>query len=48
MKVLIWIILISLIFVGLFYIGKQNDSEYQKCVADGIHTNERCYELSYL
>ena len=48
MKTLFWVILACCIFIGLCYLGKQNDSDYQKCVAEGIHTNERCYELAYL
>lgn len=48
MKTLFWVILASIIFIGLCYIGRQNDKDYQDCVAARVHTNERCYELSYL
>ena len=45
---LIYIILAVIIVAGLVIMGQQNNKVYKNCVDEGIHTNEKCYELAYL
>lgn len=43
-----WIIFAIITFIALFLLKIDNDKTYQECVNKGEHTNERCFELSYL
>ena len=44
----LWLILLLFIALWLYSIGQDNDRVYNECIADGIHTNDRCYELAYM
>ena len=45
---ILWIILALLIVLGVYILGQQNHRIYNECVAEGIHTNERCQQLAYM
>ena len=44
----LFIIVLGIIVISFIIIlGTQNDKVYKACVDEGIHTNERCFELAY-
>lgn len=45
---LFWIIVIGLVVLGAYLVGQQNNQVYNECLKDGIHTEQRCFELAYM
>ena len=45
---LFYIVLAVLIIVSLVVIGYQNNSVYDECIAEGVHSNDKCYQMAYM
>lgn len=48
MKLLFWITIISLIGIGLYFLGQANNKVYADCVAEGRMSDTTCYKLAYM
>lgn len=45
---LFWIILTVLFGIGLYFLGMSNQASYEKCIADGVLSDDNCYYYSYM